>query len=117
MSRPIMYEVVRTDAGWHGRIRAGNHQILWQTESYKRRRNVLRAIELVAGDWLESYTPLEVDERKATGGTWWITDGFFYRGGKKVAGPYLTLNAATKARSELEAAEGHHNYFIDEVGS
>jgi uncharacterized protein YegP (UPF0339 family) len=63
MARPIMFEVVRTDAGFHGRVRAGNHQPLWTTEVLTRRRAVLRAIELIAPTWLLSYTPVEVDER------------------------------------------------------
>ena len=66
MARPITFEVVQTDAGFHGRVRAGNHQPVWTTEVYTRRRPVLRAVELVAPGWLKSYTPVEVDERSGS---------------------------------------------------
>lgn len=66
MARPISIEIVRTDAGFHGRIRAGNHQPLWTTKVLKRRRAVLRAIELVAPIWLLNRTPVEVDERSGS---------------------------------------------------
>lgn len=43
------FEVVRTDAGWHSRFRAGNGQIVWATEPYTRRRAAVRAVELIVG--------------------------------------------------------------------
>lgn len=55
------FEVVRTDAGWHGRFVAANGRIVWWTETYTRRRGALRAIELIVVQ--ESHAATVVDER------------------------------------------------------
>lgn len=44
------FEIVRTTAGHHARLRAANSQIVWTTEVYARRRAAFRAIELITGD-------------------------------------------------------------------
>lgn len=56
------FEVVRTTAGHHARFRARNGQVVWVTETYRRRAPILRAIELVTG-----YTPRQVDD-----GRWFV---------------------------------------------
>lgn len=64
------FEIVRTDAGWHSRFRAGNGQIVWATEVYTRRRAALRAMEVLC-EYLSPYRrfPVEVrwnvDDREA----------------------------------------------------
>lgn len=74
------FEIVRTDAGWHARFRAGNQRVVMCSEVYTRRVAAVRAIEVVAGhiveldemgDWmvlrdctLVDYVPVrDIDER------------------------------------------------------
>lgn len=78
------FDIVRTDAGWHARLLAGNGRIVWVTESLTRRRAAVRAIEFLTGstitespnaehpkvDWagnVETPTEVhEVDEREVS---------------------------------------------------
>lgn len=58
------FEVVRTDAGWHGRFVAANGRIVWWTETYTRRRSAVRAIHLTDDmDAICRLTFGDVDER------------------------------------------------------
>lgn len=41
------FEIVRTDAGWHARFRAGNGQTVWTTETYTRRRAATNAVTVL----------------------------------------------------------------------
>ncbi len=43
------FEIVRSDAGWHARLRAGNGRIVWVTESLTRRRAAVAAVEFITG--------------------------------------------------------------------
>ncbi len=43
------FEIVRSDAGWHARLRAGNGRIVWVTESLTRRRAAVQAVEFITG--------------------------------------------------------------------
>ena len=42
------FEIVRTDAGWHARLRAANGKTIWSTEVYTRRTTALNAIHTTA---------------------------------------------------------------------
>lgn len=73
MKRPPRFEIVRTDAGWHSRFRAGNGQIVWTTEVYTRRKPAQNAVVLMTwnmGSWGEVSEVRDVDERttQAAGG-------------------------------------------------
>jgi uncharacterized protein YegP (UPF0339 family) len=69
----IKWEVVRTDAGWHLRMKAGNGEIILSTETYNERRDAVHALNLVTASVIaDQYeflnTPaglayVEVDER------------------------------------------------------
>ena len=48
MSHGLHIEIVRTDAGWHSRIVAGNGQPVWTTESYRTKRAAIGAIDRLA---------------------------------------------------------------------
>jgi uncharacterized protein YegP (UPF0339 family) len=45
VSRQARFEIVRTDAGWHGRFRAANGRIVWSTEVYTRKASLHNAID------------------------------------------------------------------------
>lgn len=45
----MMIEVVRTDAGYHGRLKAANHEAVWTTEVMVTEASVLHAISLLPG--------------------------------------------------------------------
>lgn len=48
MSAP-RFEIARTDAGWHARFIAANGKTVWVTESYRRRKAAVNAIEVILG--------------------------------------------------------------------
>ena len=61
------FEVVCTDAGYHGRFRADNGEIVWTTEVYTRREPVWEAIHLLRKQ-SEFSVPVEFsDERTVSG--------------------------------------------------
>lgn len=43
----LRVEVVRTRAGWHGRIRAANGEVVWTTEVLSDPRHVDNAVQLL----------------------------------------------------------------------
>ena len=47
--KPMKIEIYRDAAGeWRGRLKAANGRIIWMTsESYKNRRDAVRAVELL----------------------------------------------------------------------
>lgn len=45
--RSPRFEIVRTDSGHHARYRAANGKIVWHTETYRRRRAALEAVESI----------------------------------------------------------------------
>lgn len=62
------FQIVRGDADqpWFARW-CKNYREVWRTsETYTRRAGVMNAIKTLPGGaaWLESYTPLDVDERE-----------------------------------------------------
>lgn len=62
MSRPRA-DVVQTDAGWHGRIVAGNGEPVWSTEVLTRKETVLAAVEALCGAAESGLRVRVVDER------------------------------------------------------
>jgi hypothetical protein len=44
---------------------------------------------------------------------WWVTTGFFGKGGEKVMGPFVSRELAMEVRTLRETVEGHCSYFID----
>lgn len=44
--RKPYYEIVRTAAGWHTRLIAGNGQVVTTSETYTRKAAALRSIEI-----------------------------------------------------------------------
>ena len=63
-------EIVRTDSGWHSRIRAANGRIVWVTEVYTRRRAAVNAV-IVVGEALGVYLDaLYLDSTKALRAGW-----------------------------------------------
>jgi hypothetical protein len=47
---------------------------------------------------------------------WYILTGFFWHDACTVVeGPFTTQDDAVLCRSAIEAREGHHQYYIDEV--
>lgn len=72
-ARKPSVSVVRSDAGWFGRITGSNGVRVWQTEVYARRRGAVRAVTIaveavghschIATDGAVSLTVRNVDER------------------------------------------------------
>ena len=67
--RKPRWELVTTDAGHHVRFRSSNGRIVVSSEVYRRRRDALRAIEIVGGfpvgawvDCMEVAVPFQVDD-------------------------------------------------------
>lgn len=61
-----MFEIVRTDAGWHARFRADNGEVVWWTEVYTRRADAFHAVRILPSG--ASGYVREVDHRGGTGG-------------------------------------------------
>jgi uncharacterized protein YegP (UPF0339 family) len=61
------FQIVRTHAGWHTRLRGGNHQPVLTSEPYTRKRAAYRAIEVAREAFHDAgatvYEVEEVDER------------------------------------------------------
>ena len=47
MSRQARFEICRGDDGWWARFRAANGRVVWVTETYRRRKAAVAAIELI----------------------------------------------------------------------
>lgn len=43
------FEVVRTEAGYHGRIKGGNSETTWTTEVLESKQSVYGAMEMIPG--------------------------------------------------------------------
>lgn len=43
----VKFEIVRTDAGYHSRIKGGNGETVWVTESYVDSRDAENAIQFL----------------------------------------------------------------------
>lgn len=61
--RAARFEIVRTDAGWHGRFIAANGKTVWTTEVYTRRRAAEGAIGLLDSTLWWIGPTREIDER------------------------------------------------------
>lgn len=46
---------------------------------------------------------------------WYITSDFFWRGGKKILGPFNSQELALKIRELLEFKNRPDTYFVDEL--
>lgn len=65
MSRGPRFEIVRTDAGHHARLRAGNGEVVWVTEVYTRRAPAQNAVGVLARVFRSptDYAPAGVEVR------------------------------------------------------
>lgn len=46
---------------------------------------------------------------------WWITNGYFKDGGKKVLGPFESKDLALAVRNYVEYVNGSRTYFVDQL--
>jgi uncharacterized protein YegP (UPF0339 family) len=66
MSNDTRFEIVRTEAGYHVRLRAPNARITWTTEVYESQSGAERAIEWLAETFWRGHSAIQcvpVDER------------------------------------------------------